>query len=195
MLLVEIPAQRVSAGHGVPGICARHGLRATERHRLRLASRPPVWTILLALPGIAFAIFYPLQLVSRPTGWMVLLVLVGLAFYPIVVLALRKTVIAPAWPFCDECRADRAAVRTIGSVVLGAGVVGFVVSVIAAGPLDLGLGWWGMFLSIFVLLGALVTFTRTRLPVVARAQVSADGRWVQVSACELFARAATARAS
>src|SRR2546430_7500914 len=101
--MVQIPAQWVSAGQGVPDLCVKHGLPSTQRRRLRLISKPPGW----ALPLIVF----------------------GAIIYVIIVTAVRKTVIAPAWPFCDECKRQRSRFLLIGLGLLILSVVGFIGSV------------------------------------------------------------------
>jgi hypothetical protein len=166
MTTVQIPAQWVSAGQGLPDVCVRHGLPATERRRIRLISRAP--------------------------GWAIPLILFGAVIYLIVVMAMRKIVIAPAWPFCGQCQQDRARLQRIGLVLLGVGVLGLIGSIAALGPLHADIGGLGILLSIFLLLAVLVVLGQSSWVRATRAQVSGDGQWVQVNACEEFTHAALA---
>ena len=56
---------------------------------------------------------------SRTPWWVWLTVLVGLLVALILALVLRKTVIAPAWPVCDECRRERRQRLLIAWLALG----------------------------------------------------------------------------
>lgn len=56
---------------------------------------------------------------SRTPWWVWLTVLVGLLVALILALVLRKTVIAPAWPVCDECRRERRQRLVLAWLALG----------------------------------------------------------------------------
>jgi hypothetical protein len=163
--MVQIPAQWVSAGHGVPDLCVKHGLPPTQRRKLRLISKPPGW----ALPLVVF----------------------GAIIYLIVVMAVRKTVVAPAWPFCDECKQQRSRSLLIGGGLLVLSVVVFIGS---AGVIDSnsGVGGLGMMLSFVLFLVAVILMARANWVNTSRAIVSRDGQWVEVNAGEPFTRAALA---
>ena len=165
MQLIQIPAGWVAAGQGMPNVCARHGRPAVERARIRLISKPPSWTYgLVFLGGIVFAI---------------------------VTMALRKTVWAPAWPFCDQCRARRNQLMAIGLSIVTLGVLGLAgtIALIGANPDHPAIGL-GLLASILVLFAALVVLARSKWVFLAGANVSEDGQWVIVRAEYRFVQAA-----
>jgi hypothetical protein len=162
---IQIPAGWVAAGQGMPNVCARHGRPAVERARIRLISKPPSWTYgLVFLGGIVFAI---------------------------VTMALRKTVWAPAWPFCDQCRAKRTQMMAIGLGIVTLGVLSLAgtIALISANPDNPAIGL-GLLASILVLLAALVVLARSKRVFLAGANVSEDGQWVIVRAEYRFVQAA-----
>jgi hypothetical protein len=149
----------------MPNVCARHGRPAVERARIRLISKPPSWTYGLAfLGGIVFAI---------------------------VTMALRKTVWAPAWPFCDQCRAKRSQLMAIGLGIVALGVLCLAgtIALISANPNSPALGL-GLLASILVLFAALIVLARSKRVFLAGANVSQDGQWVIVRAEYRFVQAA-----
>ncbi|OLE25584.1 MAG: hypothetical protein AUG44_15615 [Actinobacteria bacterium 13_1_20CM_3_71_11] len=164
--MVNIPAQWVAAGYGVPDICARHGLPATRRLRLRLISRPPGW----ALP----------------------LLIIGVVIYWIVVAALRQTVIAPAWPFCHECEQARKGLRRVGLTLVGLMLLSFVGGIVVIGPLHNEAGGPAFLLGLLLALAAIIVYGRANWVVASRARVSGDGQWVPVDGCAGFDAAAQA---
>ncbi len=150
----QLPANWVAAGYGVPDVCARHGEPAQERKRVRFVSKPPQWAYVL--------------------------ILLGAIVYLIVVSSLRKTVIAPAWPFCVRCREFRNRMLAIGLGVLALGIVLFIGSIAlasssdAAGPIPA----LGVFVGLILLIAGIVVAGQASAPVVAGGQVSQDGAWL-----------------
>src|SRR5262249_52373330 len=107
----SIPANWVGAGDGVPRGCSRHCQPAAKVARTRLQSRPP--------------------------GWAYVLLIFGALPYIIAVSVTRKTVVAPAWPFCAQCNTLRVRRLIIGLVVLVGGLaLPFVGSAVASGVAD-----------------------------------------------------------
>ncbi|WP_344615606.1 hypothetical protein [Dactylosporangium salmoneum] len=150
--MIQIPAQQVAAGH-MPHVCPRHGEPAIEMKKMRLISKPPKW--------------------APP------LILLGGIVYAIVVMMVRKTVQAAAWPWCEQCKASRARMLGIGLGVLGLGVLLFIVGVaLASGdssgaPLLIFAGFMGLLIGLIVAL-------RGGGQAVAGAFVSQDGNFVEV---------------
>src|SRR6185436_15165607 len=92
----HIPSHWVAVGYGVPEVCTRHGQPAVERKKVTVVSRPPGWSYALLLArAIPFAI---------------------------VATAVRKTVKAPVWPFCPECKRIRTRNLLIGLGVFVGGI-------------------------------------------------------------------------
>jgi hypothetical protein len=162
--MVDIPAQWVAAGQGVPDVCARHGQLAVQRRPVRLISRPPVW----ALPLIVF----------------------GVLVYALVALAVRKTVIAPAWPFCAQCLGARRRQRRIGLVLLGLTTLSALGAIVLVGPLHNDAGGLGFLLALLLMLAAIFVFGSNNWVLASRARVSRDGNSVQVKGCAAFDHAA-----
>src|SRR5439155_4000528 len=168
----QIPANWVAAGHGVPDVCSRHGEPAVDRRRVRFISRPPQWAYIL--------------------------IIFGAIVFVIVAAAMRKTVWAPAWPFCARCREYRKRMAGIGLGIVGLAVVMFIGS-IAIGSANSdsdtagSLAAFGVLLSIFALIAGLAVAVRAAAPAVAGGQVSQDGAWLLLPpAHEEFARRAQA---
>jgi hypothetical protein len=164
----QLPAGLIATGRGVPEVCARHGEPATERRAIKVISRPPAWS-------------YPL------------IILGGLVFL-IVVLATRKTVAVPNWPFCPRCKTLRGRLLGIGLGLIALGVLGFVggVAVTSSAP-DSSAGGFLVLFAVLVLLAGIIVAVRSAPLAVARAQTSQDGRWVLVkSAHPAFAARAAA---
>ena len=147
----QIPANWVAAGHGVPDVCSRHGEPAVDRRRVRFISRPPQWAYIL--------------------------IIFGAIVFVIVAAAMRKTVWAPAWPFCARCREYRKRMAGIGLGIVGLAVVMFIGS-IAIGSANSdsdtagSLAAFGVLLSIFALIAGLAVAVRAAAPAVAGGQVS-----------------------
>lgn len=150
-----LPANWVAAGYGVPQVCSRHGEPAVRE---------------------------PVGLQSRPPGWSYGLLLLGALPFLIVLLATRKTVAAPSWPFCARCKALRIRLLVIGPL---AAVGGCAVTVVGAGVAG-GHGQGRVIGAPLIVLGVLVMVTGVVGAVLsgsgplARAQVTRDGAWVEV---------------
>src|SRR3954451_17890463 len=99
---LSLPAGRVIAGQ-LPQICTKHGQPASMTRKIRLISKPPTWARFL--------------------------IILGALPYLIAVLATRKTVNAPAWPYCNQCKSDRMRGIGIGFGVMGLGVLLFIVGI------------------------------------------------------------------
>ncbi len=151
-----LPANWVAAGYAVPQVCARHGEPAAEGVRTRFQSRPPSWSY-------------------------VLLILGALPFL-IVAYSVRKTVYAPSWPFCAQCKALRTRLLVIGCVTLVAGAALFAGGVVASGGATDGNSVGGLLLlvGLFVAIAGLVVMGLSGRTALARARVSQDGVWVEV---------------
>src|SRR5262249_37873116 len=102
-----IPAGWVEAGYGVPDVCARHGEPAAERPGLGIISRPPQWSYIL--------------------------ILLGFLIFLIVVLAMRRKVTAPAWPFCAQCVQRRKRFLLVGWPLFLIGVAALIGSLFLSG--------------------------------------------------------------
>jgi hypothetical protein len=156
----QIPAVLVASGYGVPEVCSRHGEVALDRRRTRFISRPPQWSYVLVLAGLVV--------------WLV------------VVVALRKTVVAAAWPFCARCRALRTRLLTIGLATVAVGIVAVVGSIALTASDPSGhsaaaqAGPFGLLVGLVVLLVGAAVAGRGGTPAIANAFVSGDGRWLGV---------------
>jgi hypothetical protein len=155
---ITVPAGQVAAGQ-LPHICPRHGEQPIEMKKVRLVSKPPPWTAVL--------------------------ILLGGIVYLIVVMVLRKTVQAPAWPWCAQCKAART--RNLG-IGLGVAALGILLFVIGA---SLGDDGAVLFLFGFIaLLVGLIVAARSNPQVVSSAFVSQDGSAVEIlKGDERFAQA------
>ncbi|GAA4251475.1 hypothetical protein [Dactylosporangium darangshiense] len=157
-MLIRVPAGQVAAGQ-LPHICPRHGEQAIEMKKVRLISKPP--------------------------GWAIVLILLAVIVYVIVVSALRKKVLAPAWPWCEQCKAARSRNLGIGLGVLGLGVLLFVIGA-AMGENGAALFLFG-FLAFLI---GLIIALRANPQVISSAFVSQDGAFVDITkGDERFARA------
>ena len=156
---VRIPAQFVATGWGIPTVCARHGEPAVVRKRAAFISRNP--------------------------GWSYALVLAGVIVFVMVAAAIRKTVVARAWPFCARCNKESRHDVTAGLGLLAAGVVAFALTGVlpseASGPV--------VFLGIVLLLvGFIVAVRGGNRALRANGHVVDGGRTVQFNrAHEAFA--------
>jgi hypothetical protein len=149
MPMVRIPAAVVAAGQ-VPQVCGRHGEPAVTTKKFKVVSKPPAWTAVL--------------------------ILLGVLPYMIVVLALRKTAMASAWPWCAACVSLRKKLLGIG---LGAIAVPILLTVLLiAGGSDAAGPAFGL-TFIFVLVGLIVALRAGTQPITG-AFTSSDGQFVEV---------------
>lgn len=152
MPVITLPSAQVAAGAGhLPPVCPRHGEPATEQRAVKLISKPPAWAAIFILGG-------------------------GI-LYLIIVLALRKTVKAPAWPWCATCTAQRKKLLLIGLPLLAAGLLLLVGAVAlnsdSTSPLLALVG-------IVTLLAGTVVAARGGVVPMTGAMVSGDGQYVEV---------------
>ncbi|MEV4517795.1 hypothetical protein AB0K00_53650 [Dactylosporangium sp. NPDC049525] len=152
MSVITLPSAQVAAGAGhLPPVCPRHGEPATEHRSVKLISRPPAWAAIFILGG-------------------------GI-LYLIVALAVRKTVKAPAWPWCATCTAQRKKLLAIGLPLLAVGVLCFIGGIAAnsdsTSPLLILLG------IVALLAGTIVAGRGGQVPMTG-AVVSGDGQYVEV---------------
>src|SRR3954469_10749439 len=148
--MIQIPAGQVAAGQ-LPHVCPRHGEPAIEMKKIRLISKPPPWAAFL--------------------------IILGGIVYLIVVMVLRKTVQAAAWPWCEQCKASRSRSLRIGLGVLGLALLLIIIGVATinndAGPMLFLVG-------LVALIVGLVSTARAAYQPVAGAFVSQDGAYVEV---------------
>jgi hypothetical protein len=144
-------------------VCSRHGNPAATYRKGQFNSRPPVWA-------------YPL-------------VVFGAVIFLVVVLATRKSVSAPRWPFCPACAKQRRTLLSSGLGMVGAAVLFFLLGiVIASNSSDGGAGPLLIFLALLLLIVGAVVAGLGGWSAIAGAQVSRDGQWVVVPrASEVFA--------
>lgn len=151
MSVITLPAAQVAAGAGhLPPVCPRHGEPATEQRSVKLISKPPAWAAIFILGG-------------------------GI-LYLIIVLAIRKTVKAPAWPWCATCTAQRKKLLAIGLPLLAVGVLLFV------GGIALNSSEGGLLavLGVIVLLAGTIVAARGGEVPMTGAMVSGDGQYIEV---------------
>ncbi|MEU7868652.1 hypothetical protein [Dactylosporangium sp. NPDC049140] len=149
--MIQLPAGQVAAGH-LPHVCPRHGEPAIEMKRMRLVSKPPPWAaVLIILGGIVYAI---------------------------VVMVLRKTVQAAAFPWCAQCKAARSRNLGIGFGVLALGLL-LIVGGIAT--IDGDAGPMLFLLGLVVLIVGIVVASRSNYQVISGAYVSQDGQRVELT--------------
>jgi hypothetical protein len=148
---IQLPAAWVSAGHGVPTVCVRHGQPGTLRARTEFESAPARWSYA----------FIPL----------------GLLIFVLIRAATRKRIDAPAWYYCDSCRSMRRVRRLAWAVpaALGAGLLVYSFVEDPANP-DPWLFIGGALGGLTGYLGLLTT----TLAAIARGRVSRDGQWIVV---------------
>src|SRR2546423_3176717 len=145
---VQIPANWVGAGYGVPTVCSRHGEPAERMRRIRLISRPPQWSYVLLV--------------------------VGALPFLIVVHALRKTVKAPAWPFCVQCRSRSRLWASIGLGMVALAVVTWVGAAVVS---DENVSPLLVLFGVLLLIAGIVVASQAAPQNSTRAQVSGDGMW------------------
>jgi hypothetical protein len=151
---VEVSAQAASTAP-VSQVCSRHGEPAAQHRRVKLISRTPQWAYVLLVLG---------------------LVVFGLVPFIIVTLALRKTVNAPAWPFCTHCHALRKRRLLIGSGLFVGGLVLLAVGL----ALPRSIGAIGGLAFIILILAAATAVSYSTWRAISGAWVSRDGLWVEV---------------
>jgi len=144
----------------MPDVCARHGEPAVQRRKVSFSSRPPAWSYVL--------------------------ILVGVLLFVIVAMAMRKTVVAPAWPFCARCTQLRSRRLKTGLGLLGAAVAALIGSIAVAavvttddtaGATILIVGYL-LFLAGFV--AGVIVLGQSSWRAVAAAVLSSDGLWLSV---------------
>ena len=160
MVDLHIPTPWVM-GDYLPGICSRHGAPATRKTAIAVSSRTPTWAYAL----IPFLIIFL-----------------------IVVMGIRTTVPAAAWPFCDECVSGRHKTIALGSGLGVLAVVLFSTSVAVGQESSLG-GLYVLLLLLFAgtVVASAVVLARSGWMYVARAFVTPDRQVVTVTAHEAFA--------
>jgi hypothetical protein len=152
MPVITLPAAQVAAGAGhLPPVCPRHGEPATEQRSVKLVSKPPAWAAIFILGG-------------------------GI-LYLIIVLAVRKTVKAPAWPWCATCTAQRKKLFAIGLPLLAVGVLCFAGGIAANS--DSTSPVLVLFGIVALLVGTVVAGRGGQVPMTG-AMVSTDGQYVEV---------------
>lgn len=152
MSVITLPSAQVAAGAGhLPPVCPRHGEPATEHRSLKLISKPPAWAAIFILGG-------------------------GI-LYLIIVLAIRKSVQAPAWPWCATCTAQRKKLLAIGLPLVGVGVLLF------AGGVTMNSAEGGLLVlvGVIILLAGTIVAARGAAVAMTGALVSKDGRYVEVA--------------
>lgn len=151
MSVITLPAAQVAAGAGhLPPVCPRHGEPATEHRSLKLISKPPAWAAIFILGG-------------------------GI-LYLIIVLAVRKSVKAPAWPWCATCTAQRKKLLSIGLPLLGLGVLLFIGGI----AMNSAEGGLLAFVGLIVLLAGTIVAARGGAVPMTGALVSGDGQYVEI---------------
>jgi hypothetical protein len=152
-MTVDIPAQLVVSGQGMPRVCARHGEPADRHRRVLFRSKPPSWTYLL--------------------------IILGVILFAIVATVLQKRVKAPAWPFCSGCAALRTRRLLVG---VGLMVLAVLAVVVLAGTLPPGSTYGPLVVLAFVvlLLVGLFFIAQSGWAAIASAVTSRDGAAVEV---------------
>ena len=152
MPMIRIPAGRVAAGQ-LPQVCAKHGHAAIATKSVKIISKPPAWAAVL--------------------------IILGLLPYLIVVMLLRKTVPAPAWPWCEECASERKTRFSVGFGALGLGVLLFI-GAFASGDSNSSLaGLLGLAGVVALLVGIVFAARGGTLPITG-AFASKDGQFVEI---------------
>jgi hypothetical protein len=165
----RLPTDWVVAGRGIPTVCARHGQTAVIYHRLALPPARPQWWLMPVLE-------------PRYT--------IVVHIYHAVLAKLGGAIVAPAWPFCVRCVGYRSRLRAAGSTLCGFGLAALMEAVVLhlVSGTPAGLALVGLVLT---LAGGTVV-GESRWPVMSRAYVTSDRRWVHVSAVEPFNQMALA---
>lgn len=143
-----LPAAMVTAGGGIPAVCSRHGDPAVRGRRVQFISRPPGWSYVLLVAGVL-----PFMLVAT---------------------AMRKTLVAPRWPFCASCN-NRIRRSRLGALALILAAVGSVVAGITLSGQDSLLAAVGLALFTILFVAGLIVLVSSDPTRVARGVVSRDG--------------------
>ena len=115
---------------------------------------------------------------SRSPGWTYVTILAGLLLFWILRALLRKAIVTPAWPFCDQCRRRRLVAIVIASAIVAGGVV-TMVAPFASGYTDAAVRTFAVGLVIAML--GYVGFHWATLASVARVRLTHDGQQVRVT--------------
>jgi hypothetical protein len=97
--------------------------------------------------------------------------------FAIVATAIRKTVKAPAWPFCPECKQLRMRMLLIGLGVAFAGLVGLIAGIATVDSND-AVGGPLMLIGLVALFAGLIVALRSTPAGIALTEVSQDGKFV-----------------
>jgi hypothetical protein len=155
---LRLPKPFVVGGGASVEVCARHGRPAAARHNVMFESRPPRWTLLLAVGG-----FLPYLLVRMLT---------------------RRYLTVRGWPFCPRCirlRRARLAVAIVLFSIVPVGVAAAAVFGLATiTPANQAAGKALLITAAVALLAALIVISYASYPSVGGAQVSRDGHWLLV---------------
>ncbi|MEH0841715.1 hypothetical protein V6U81_04875 [Micromonospora sp. CPCC 205711] len=152
-MTADLPAPAVTAGGGVPQVCARHGEPAIRHQKVLFRSRTP--------------------------GWVYILLPFGVLVFAIVAAVLQKRVKAAAWPFCAECARLRTRRLLIGLGVVALAILGVVVVAVAV-PQGSDAAGMIVVLFVFALLVGLGFVAASGWGGIASGHVSADGALLQV---------------
>lgn len=153
---VVLSADWALAGYGVPRVCARHGE-----------------------PGVGTRTVFQ----SRTPGWAYVLLPLGLLPYFIAVHATRRTILAPAWPFCARCKALRVRNRVAGVAWIALGVALFCATGAVANAAFEGaepLSYLLVMLMVAAFIAGAVVLGRAAPSALAQAWVRDDGQWLDV---------------
>lgn len=143
-----LPAAMVTSGAGIPAVCSRHGDPAVRGRRV--------------------------QFISRPPGWSYVLLLAGALPFVLVTMVLRKTLVAPRWPYCYRCN-NRIRFSRLGALVLILAAIATIAATITLGPDHPGVGPWGVLLFVLLFIASLFVLIYSDPTRVARAEVTRDG--------------------
>jgi hypothetical protein len=123
------------------------------------------------------------QFTSRRSGW---LFLMGAIVY----YATRKTVTAPAWPFCAQCTREHSTKTAAGAASF---IVGILIWVGSTQLLPTDVAAIGALVGIALFIGGAIVIGRGGRPTIAGGAVTADGHAVRFAkAHEAFAIQAAA---
>jgi hypothetical protein len=153
---VVLLADWVLAGHGVPQVCARHGEPAA---------------------GVKT------QFRTRTPGWAYALIVLGVVPYFIAVYATRKTIFAPSWPFCAQCKALRTRNLVLGLSGMAVGIALFCAMGAVASADFVGaraVAYLLVILSLAAFIAGVVVTGRAAPGALAQAWVREDGEWLDV---------------
>jgi hypothetical protein len=151
--MTNVPVPWIAGGWS-PGVCSRHGEPAEIRGRTRFVSKAP--------------------------GWAIPFILLGGIVYVIIVSAVRKTVQAPNWPFCDACKGLRTRRLLIGlGLLLGSLVLFLVGGSLANDDPEAPTGALMLLGGGVAVIAGLIVALLSGRTAIARGVVSQDGAWLQ----------------